>query len=254
MKVVTWNINSVRARIERLVSWLTTHQPDVVCLEEIKCLDEQFPRAEIEAVGYQVQTFGQKAYNGVALIARHQMTDVRRNMDDGDEHACVISAVIDNVRIVNVYAPNGQSLESDAYRFKLQWYERLPRWIAATQPSTKSLMVCGDMNVAPSDLDIYEPSLWTGQTLASEKERAGWRALVEAHNLRDAFRERHPEAKQFSWWDYRMGAFHRNEGLRIDHLLVSEDLQKGLVACEIDREARKGKLPSDHAPVWAQFA
>lgn len=251
MKIATWNINSIRARLDRLLEYLKTRQPDVLCLQELKCTDDQFPRLEVEAAGYQAAVFGQKTYNGVAILSRAPATDVARNLGDGDEQSRVIAATVGGVRVVNLYAPNGQSLDSPAYQYKLEWYRRLTRWLQASQGP---LLVCGDFNVAPADVDTWDPALWKGQTLASAPERAAFSALLEQNGLVDLFRVKRPdETGRFSWWDYRAGAFHKNQGLRIDHILVNAALQPRCTAVDIDREARKGQQPSDHAPVWADF-
>ncbi len=251
MKIATWNINSVRARLDRLVDYLKTRSPDVLCLQELKCTDAQFPRAELEAIGYRAEVFGQKTYNGVAILSKEPVTDVAKNLGDGDEQARVIAATSQGVRIVGLYAPNGQSLGAPAYLYKLEWYTKLTRWLQSTKGP---LLVCGDFNVAPEDIDTWDPALWQGQTLASPKEREAFAALMKANHLTDLFRHRHPEPGRFSWWDYRAGAFHKNHGLRIDHLLVSADLVTRCTEVEVDREARKGAQPSDHAPVWAELA
>lgn len=251
VKIVTWNINSVRARLERLVEFLATRAPDVVCLQELKCTDEQFPRAEVEAAGYRAEVFGQKTYNGVAILSRLPVTDVARNLGDGDAQARVIAGTVGGVRVVNLYAPNGQALGTPAYEYKLEWYGKLARWLAR-QP--RPLLVCGDFNVAPADLDTWDPLLWQGQTLASPREREVFFAAVAANALVDLFRARHPEGGRFTWWDYRAGAFHKNQGLRIDHFLVTSDLVARCTGVDVDRDARKGKQPSDHAPVWAELA
>ncbi len=251
MKIVTWNINSVRARLERLQDFLKTRAPDVLCLQELKCSDEQFPHDEIKALGYHAAVFGQKTYNGVAILSKAPVTDVVKGLGDDDEQSRVIAATCGDIRVVGLYAPNGQSLTSPAYTYKLEWYARLSRWLKS-QPLP--LLVCGDFNVAPADLDTWDPALWAGQTLASPKEREAFNALLSTHALTDLFRAKHPEPGRFSWWDYRAGAFHKNQGLRIDHILVSAPLINRCTNVEIDREARKGKLPSDHAPVWAEFA
>jgi exodeoxyribonuclease III len=250
VKIVTWNINSIRARLERLVDFLNTRSPDVLCLQELKCTDEQFPRAEIEACGYRAEVFGQKTYNGVAILSKTPVTDVQRNLGDGDEQSRVIAGTVGGIRVVNVYAPNGQALGAPAFEYKLEWYGRLSRWLSR-QP--RDLLVCGDFNVAPADMDTWDPVLWQGQVLASPQEREVFHAMTRANELGDLFRLKHPEPGRFSWWDYRAGAFHKNQGLRIDHLLVSGALAERCTQVEIDREARKGKQPSDHAPVWAQF-
>ncbi len=251
MKIATWNINSVRARLDRLLEYLATRSPDVLCLQELKCTDAQFPRAEIEAAGYRCEVFGQKTYNGVAILSKEPVTDVVRNLGDGDEQARVIAATCQGIRVVGLYAPNGQALDSPAYVYKLEWYAKLTRWLQAMQGP---LLVCGDFNVAPADLDTWDPALWQGMTLCSPRERAAFLGLLSAHHLTDLFRHQHPEPGRFTWWDYRAGAFHKNQGLRIDHLLVTDELVARCTAIDVDREARKGPQPSDHAPVWAQFA
>lgn len=251
MKIATWNINSVRARLERLVDYLQTRAPDVLCLQELKCTDQQFPREQVQALGYHCETFGQKTYNGVAILSKAPITDVLRGLNDGDEQSRVIAGTTFGVRVVGLYAPNGQSLQSPAYEYKLEWYARLSRWLRSQPPP---VLVCGDFNVAPQDMDTWDPALWAGQTLASPKERDAFFALVKHNDLSDLFRAKHPEDGRFTWWDYRAGAFHKNQGLRIDHVLVSAPLLERCTAVDVDRDARKGTLPSDHAPVWAEFA
>lgn len=251
MKIVTWNINSVRARLERLLDFLKTRQPDVLCLQELKCTNEQFPRVEVQALGYRAELFGQKTYNGVAILSKEPVTEVAQNLGDGDEQARLLAGTVNGIRVVTIYAPNGQALGTPAYQYKLEWYGKLSRWLAS-QP--RPLLVCGDFNVAPEDLDTWDPVLWQGQTLASPKEREAYAALVKANTFTDLLRAKHPEAGVFTWWDYRAGAFKKNQGLRIDHLLVSPDLAARCEEAEVDRPAREGTQPSDHAPVWARFA
>ncbi len=250
MKIVTWNINSVRARLERLLDFLKTRQPDVLCLQELKCTSEQFPRIEVQALGYRAEVFGQKTYNGVAILSKDPVTDVVQNLGDGDEQARLIAGTVNGIRVVTIYAPNGQALGTPAYQYKLEWYGKLSRWLGS-QP--RPLLVCGDFNVAPEDLDTWDPALWQGQTLASPKEREVFAALVKANSLTDLLRLEHPEGGVYTWWDYRAGALKKNQGLRIDHLLVSEDLAARCAEAEVDRQAREGPQPSDHAPVWARF-
>lgn len=251
VKIATWNINSIRARLDRLLDYLKTRSPEVLCLQELKCTDDQFPRLEIEAAGYRAEVFGQKTYNGVAILSKEPVSEVARNFGDGDEQSRVIAATFRGVRVVGLYAPNGQALGTPAYQYKLEWYAKLTRWLSATRGP---LLVCGDFNVAPADLDTWDPALWKGQTLCSEREREAFAAMMKANALTDLFREKHPEGGRFTWWDYRAGAFHKNQGLRIDHLCVSADLVPRCTAVDVDREARKGAQPSDHAPVWAEFA
>ena len=254
MRVYSWNINSIRARLERLVSWLDSRRPDVVCLQELKCTDDQFPADEIAGAGYQACWFGQRSWNGVAILSRSPATDVQRGLRDDvpDEHARVLAATVDGIRVVSVYAPNGQAIGSPAYDYKLAWYQRLRRYLDSYHASTEPLVVCGDFNVAPEARDVYDPAVWEGSTLFSPPERQALRTLCD-FGLTDTFRLHHEEGGRFSWWDYRQLAFPRNEGLRIDHVLATRPLAERCVAADIDREARKGKLPSDHAPVWADF-
>jgi exodeoxyribonuclease-3 len=254
MKIAAWNVNSVRARLERLVEWLKRVQPDVVCLQELKCTDAEFPREAVREAGYHAAVHGQKTYNGVAILAKEEPTEVLCGLSDGveDSHARLIAATVGGVRVLSVYAPNGQEVGSPAYVYKLEWYGRLRRYLDARHRPDEPLVLCGDWNVAPEPLDVWDPPAWEGQTLFTEKERAALRELC-AFGLTDTFRQRHPGVQKFSWWDYRMLAFPKNHGLRIDHILATAPLVERLVEADVDREARKGKQPSDHAPVWAEF-
>jgi len=254
MKIAAWNVNSVRARLDRLVDWLKSAQPDVVCLQELKCVDADFPREAIREAGYHAAVHGQKTYNGVAILAKTEPTDVLVGLSDGvdDTHARVIGATVNGVRVLSVYAPNGQEVESDAYKYKLEFYARLRRYLDTRHKPDEPLALCGDWNVAPEPLDVWDVATWEGHTLFTPKERAAWKALCD-FGLTDTFRSLHPEVKKFSWWDYRMLQFQKNQGVRIDHVLTSAPLTRRLVAADVDREARKGKQPSDHAPVWAEF-
>jgi exodeoxyribonuclease-3 len=252
MKIVSWNINSLRKRQERLFAWLETTQPDVVCLQETKCTDEQFPALDLRSIGYHSACHGEKSYNGVAILAKSRLREIRPSLCDEviDPQARVISATIANVRVYSVYAPNGQALGSPAYEYKLRWYRRLRDCLAREKSS--ALVVCGDFNVAPEDIDVYEPDLWRGAIMCSEDERRALRQLYEL-GLRDTLRLHHKEGGLFSWWDYQMRAFEKNRGLRIDAVLADEQLAKKCNASGIEIEMRKGKEPSDHAPVWAEF-
>lgn len=257
MKIVTWNINSVRARVDRLTEWLRTNQPDVLCLQELKCQDEQFPYADVQAAGYHAVTHGQKTYNGVAILAPEgvEIENVERGMGDDveDDHARVIAATVGGVRVVSVYVPNGQAVGAPAYAYKLEWYARLARYLSARASATDRLVLCGDFNVAPEARDVHDPALWTGRIMFSEAERAAWRAAGAALGLVDTFRIHHPEGGKFSWWDYQQLGFPKNLGLRIDHVLATRPLAETCADAGIDREARKGVRPSDHAPCWATF-
>lgn len=251
MKIVTWNINSIRARLERFLEYLKTRSPDVLCLQELKCTNEQFPLVEVQALGYHAELFGQRSYNGVAILSKTPITQVARNMGDDDEQARIIAGTVNGLRIVGLYAPNGQALGTPAYAYKLEWYGKLGRWLAATCKGPT--LVCGDFNVAPADIDTWDPVLWQGQTLCSPKEREAFAAVVKQNALVDLLRHQHPEPGVFTWWDYRASAFKKNQGLRIDHILVSPDLVERCEAIDVDRAAREGTQPSDHAPVWVQL-
>ena len=252
MRIVSWNINSLRKRQERLFAWLETTRPDIVCLQETKCTDDQFPVLALESVGYHSVYHGEKSYNGVAILAKTELRDVRPSLCDEvvDPQARVIAATIGHLRVFSIYAPNGQAVGSPAYEYKLHWYQRLRDCIA--QEKTANVVVCGDFNVAPEDIDVYDPDLWRGAIMCSDGERAAFRQLYES-GLRDTLRLHHQEGGLFSWWDYRMLSFPKNRGLRIDAILASEALAKKCIDAEIDRDMRKGKEPSDHAPVWAEF-
>jgi len=252
MKVASWNINSLRKRQDRLFAWLENTRPDVVCLQETKCSDEQFPALALEAAGYQSAYHGEKSYNGVALLSKVKPLDVRASLCDeiDDPQARVIAATVQGIRIFSIYAPNGQAVGSPAYQYKLEWFRRLRDCLS--KEKNPHLLVCGDFNVAPENADVHDPVLWRGAIMCSEGERAVFHELCKL-GLSDTLRLHHKEAGLFSWWDYRMLAFPKNRGLRIDIILASSALAKRCTAAGIDREMRKGKEPSDHAPVWAEF-
>jgi exodeoxyribonuclease-3 len=254
MLIASWNINSIRARTDRLLAWLGDRRPDVVCLQELKCTEEQFPSEQVRALGYHPAVFGQRSYNGVAILARAPPERVERGFLDGedDEQARVLSATVLGVRVASLYAPNGQAVDSPAYREKLQWYGRLRRWLDLRHPKDSPLVLTGDFNVAPENRDVWDPNLWEGQTLFSIPERTALKQVVD-FGLVDTFRRFHSEGGRFSWWDYRMLGFPKNRGLRIDQIYATPLLAERCLAAGIDREARKGTLPSDHAPVWARF-
>jgi len=252
VKITSWNINSLRKRQDRLFAWLDTAKPDIVCLQETKCPDEQFPVLALQSVGYHSAYHGEKSYNGVAILSKTKPRDVCLSLCDEvvDPQARVIAATVDNLRVFSIYAPNGQAVGSPAYEYKLNWYARLGGCVA--QEKSADLVVCGDFNVAPEDVDVYNPDLWRGAIMCSDGERKAFRQLCEA-GFRDTLRLHHKEGGLFTWWDYRMLSFPKNRGLRIDMILASEALARKCTAAGIDRDARKGKEPSDHAPVWAAF-
>jgi exodeoxyribonuclease-3 len=253
MKIVSWNINSLRRRQERLLAWLAATEPDVVCLQETKCTDEQFPVLDLQAAGYQSAFHGQKSYNGVAILSKIELRDIRPALCDEEEdpQARVIAATIGPVRVYSIYAPNGQAVGSPAYDYKMKWYGRL-RNCLQREKGGEPIVVCGDFNVAPKDEDVYDPGLWRGAIMCSDGERRAFNELCGI-GLVDTLRLHRREAGLFSWWDYRMLAFPKNRGLRIDAVLASDALADKCTAAGIDREMRKGKEPSDHAPVWAEF-
>ena len=252
MKITSWNINSLRKREDRLFAWLGTAKPDIVCLQETKCPDEQFPVLALQSVGYHSAYHGEKSYNGVAILSKTEPRDVRLSLCDEvvDPQARVIAATVDNLRVFSIYAPNGQAVGSPAYEYKLNWYARLGDCVA--QEKSPDLVVCGDFNVAPENVDVYDPDLWRGAIMCSDGERKAFCKLC-ASGFRDTLRLHHKEGGLFTWWDYRMLSFPKNRGLRIDMILASEALARKCTAAGIDRDARKGKEPSDHAPVWAEF-
>jgi len=252
MRVASWNINSLRKRQDRLFAWLEAKKPDIVCLQETKCPDEQFPVLALQAAGYHSVYHGEKSYNGVAILSKNESRDVRPSLCDEvvDPQARVIAVTIDTVRVFSVYAPNGQAVGSPAYDYKLKWYARLRDCLL--KEKCAQLIVCGDFNVAPEDVDVHDPDLWRGAIMCSVGERTAFRQLCDG-SFRDTLRLHHKESGLFSWWDYRMLSFPKNRGLRIDAILASEALAKRCTTAGIDREMRKEKEPSDHAPVWAEF-
>ena len=240
-------------RLAHLVDWLKAAQPDVMCLQETKTEDQNFPQREIEAVGYQAVYCGQKAYNGVAILARSALTDVQHGIPDfPDDPKRVIAATVGDLRILCLYAPNGEAPGTDKYAYKLRWYEALTSWLRNELPRRPRLAVLGDLNIAPEPCDVHNPKRWEGKIHFSEPERAAFRRVIEV-GLADAFRLFEQPEKQFTWWDYRLQAFDRGWGLRIDHILLSPELVPQCTACTIDAEPRKRERPSDHAPVMAEL-
>ncbi len=254
MKVATWNINSLRARLPHVLDWLDRQRPDLLALQEIKVADDQCPLAELQAAGYQTLISGQKAYNGVAILSRTPTDgDVIRDLPGFEDTARrVLAARYGSLRVINLYVPNGQSVDSDKYLYKLEWLQHLTVWLRDELARHEHLMVVGDFNIAPEPRDVYDPRLWQGRVLFSEPERTAFHELLDL-GLADAFRLFDQEAGAYSWWDYRMNGFRRNRGLRIDHILVSRSLAKRCVSCTIDRAPRGLERPSDHAPVLAEF-
>lgn len=252
MKIATWNVNSLKVRLPHVLDWLVANQPDALCLQETKTEDANFPAEELLQAGYRAVFSGQKTYNGVAILSKTEAQDVVTGIPGySDEQKRVIAATIDGVRVVCVYIPNGQSVDSDKYRYKLSWLTALQTWLKEELARYPKLALLGDYNIAPEDRDVYDPQAWQGNVLVSEPERAAFDELVQL-GLRDSFRLFEQPEKAYSWWDYRMMAFRRNMGLRIDHILISGALE--CTSCTIDRSPRKLERPSDHTPVVAEVA
>lgn len=253
MKIATWNVNSLKVRLPQLLDWLTVHQPDVVCLQETKCEDQNFPAEAIRAAGYEVAYCGQKTYNGVAILSRRPAHGAVMAIPDfADEQKRVLAVTVDEVRVVCAYVPNGESIESPKYQYKLGWLAAFSRWIGDEAARHPRMVVLGDYNIAPDDRDVYDPKAWAGQVLCSEPERDAFKGLLSL-GFHDSLRLFDQAEARYTWWDYRMNGFKRNLGLRIDHILVSGALVDQCEACEIDRGMRANERPSDHAPVVASF-
>ena len=254
MKLATWNVNSIKVRLPQLLEWLAGAQPDIVCLQELKAEDAKFPIAEIEQAGYRAAYSGQKTYNGVAILSKAAPENVVAGIPGfDDDHKRVLAATVDGVRVVSLYCPNGQAPGTDKYAYKLRWYEALANYLGSELKNHLQLAAAGDYNVAPEDRDVHDPKAWEGHIHVSAPERAAWRGLL-ALGLKDTFRLFEQPEKVFSWWDYRMFAFRRNAGLRIDQILVSESLAARCSSCGVDKAPRKLERPSDHAPVVATFS
>jgi exodeoxyribonuclease-3 len=253
MKVATWNVNSLAIRLPQLLTWLETRQPDVMCLQETKLEDDKFPHAEIAGLGYRSEFFGQKTYNGVALLSRGLATDVVRNIPGFDDpQARVIAATVEGLRVIGAYFPNGQMPGSDKFAYKMRWLGALCEWLRDECERHPELVLMGDYNIAPQDQDVHDPAAWEGQIMCTPEERGHFETICGA-GLHDAFRLFEQPPKSWSWWDYRQLAFQKGRGLRIDHILVSEAVKARVTACSIDRPMRKNERPSDHAPVVAEI-
>lgn len=250
--LVSWNVNSIRVRLEHLLAYLESSHPDVVGLQETKVNDGHFPRQHIEEAGYRVHHVGTGAYSGVALLSREHLEDLCCALPGDEQAPRFISAFTCGMRVVNIYAPNGQAVDSPQYEYKLAWYEKLHHYLRHLDPATPTV-VMGDFNVAPTDLDVHDPQAWHEHLLCSTQERQALQGIA-ALGFEDMFRLHHPDERQFSWWDYRQGAFRRNMGLRIDLVLANEVAKSCCVAGAIDKTPRSWERPSDHAPVMATFA
>jgi exodeoxyribonuclease III len=256
MKIATWNVNSIRTRLEHVQNWLTENPVDVLCLQETKVIDADFPRSPFEELGYNIYVYGQKSYNGVAMLSRSPLAEVNMGFApivgevaaDFDEQKRVISGIAEGIRVVNLYIPNGSAIGSEKYDYKLRWFKVLHEYLKTLLASATSIVVCGDFNVAPADIDIHDPTGREKQVMATDAERFALQNIA-ALGFQDAFRKFTPEGGHFSWWDYRAAAFRRNLGWRIDHHYITADLYERAVACTIDVAPRKLTQPSDHTPV-----
>ncbi|MFT3906924.1 MAG: exodeoxyribonuclease III [Steroidobacteraceae bacterium] len=253
MRIATWNVNSLRVRLPHLLDWLRLAQPDIVGLQETKMTDDVFPHAALAAAGYRALCSGQKTYNGVALLAREALVESMCDMPDfEDPQRRVLAATLGELRVINVYVPNGQAVGSEKYEYKLRWLKALRGWLQEQLAQYPKLVLMGDFNIAPEDRDVHDPAAWAGQILCSAAERAALAELT-ALGMNDVFRQFETAAGLFSWWDYRAAGFRRNLGLRIDLILGSSALAAAWRSCQIDVAPRRGEQPSDHAPVLADF-
>jgi exodeoxyribonuclease-3 len=252
-RLATWNVNSLKVRLPHLLDWLAHARPDAICLQETKTEDASFPLAAIEAAGYRAAFCGQKSYNGVAILARGELSEVQHGIPGfADDPKRLIAATVGGLRIVCIYAPNGQAPGSEKYVYKLRWFDALASWLQKELQERPQIAVLGDFNVAPEDRDVHDPKRWEGQIHVSQPERAAFARLLEL-GLKDAFRLFEQPEKAFSWWDYRLRAFERGWGLRIDEILLSPALAPRCLSCAIDAAPRALERPSDHAPVLAEL-
>lgn len=254
MKITTWNVNGIRARLTHVVDFLREHEPDVLCLQETKVQDDLFPVEPLEDEGYDVTWFGQKGYNGVAILARHAIDDVRKGLPDDPDDAerRVLAATVAGVRVLDLYVPNGQEVGADKYVFKLDWYRRLRAFLDREFAASDDLVVVGDFNVALEDRDVHDPAWWRGKILCSDAERDAMRSVL-AFGLEDSLRRHHPEPGIYTWWHYTAGAAVRDDGLRIDYVLSSASLAERCTDVVVHKDERARPSPSDHVPVTAIY-
>lgn len=254
LKIATWNVNSARARVEHLTQWLKDFAPDVALLQELKCQDAEFPRLEVESLGYEVETHGQKTYNGVAILAKTKIDIVRRGLpgDDADEQARYIEADVSGLRVASIYLPNGNPCPGPKFDYKLAWMKRLAAHARSLLALEKPVVLGGDYNVCPTDDDLWDIKAMQGDALVSPEARSAWRALAN-QGWTDALRHRHPSTRLYTYWDYFRDRFTHDHGLRIDHLLLSPEAADRLDDAGVDRTPRKREKPSDHTPAWIEL-
>lgn len=254
MKIASWNVNSIKARKARALSWFERVQPDVVALQEIKAVTEKFPESAFNELGFRAAVHGQPTYNGVAILAKHELSGVRSGMDDVqiDEQARVVAAEIDGISVLDVYVPNGGSIGSDKWKYKLEWLDLFLLHLESNYSADQPLIVLGDFNIAPDDDDVAHPEEWGNSVLCDPQVRDRFERLID-WGLNDTFRKHHPDGGVYSWWDYRQLAFPKGNGLRIDLVLSTDCVDETSVQAWVDRDERKGEGPSDHAPVVVEF-
>ncbi len=253
LKLASWNVNSIKIRLEQVLAWIEQTQTDILALQETKIIDEQFPSEVFTTAGYHVAYAGQKSYNGVAIISKYPLSDVLVDVPDyTDPQRRVLAATVEGIRVINLYVPNGSSPESEKYLYKLNWLREVTRFIEAQMNLYPHMAIVGDFNIAPEDRDVHDPLAWIGQVLVSEPEREAFATLLKL-GFQDSFRQFHQDGQHFSWWDYRAAGFRRNRGVRIDHILLSEALSPFCTHAHIDIEPRKSERPSDHAPIWVEL-
>jgi exodeoxyribonuclease-3 len=258
VKLATWNVNSVRMRVDAAAQWLKEASPDVVVLQELKCTDDQFPREEFESLGYNCAVHGQKTYNGVAILSKRPLEDVTPRLPggDGDDHARYLEAVVTGdhgaIRVASIYAPNGNPIGTDKFRYKLAWLDRLAVHAKELLALEEPVALMGDLNIIPTDVDCYDPKAWIKDALFQPETRAAMRR-IEYDGYTDAFRACHAETHQYTFWDYQAGAWQKDHGIRIDHILLSPQAADRLKACKIDKHVRGREKPSDHVPIWCEL-
>jgi exodeoxyribonuclease III len=256
VKIATWNINSINSRLEHIVDWCNKNQPDVLCLQETKCVDEKFPHQKLRSIGFEhIAYHGEKAYNGVAIISKHPLSDLQKNFpgNDGSAPKRLIAVTINDIRVVNTYVPHGTEFGSDKFAFKLDWIKRLRNYFDKNFNTDENVLLCGDLNVAPHEMDVWKPSLWKDKMHFTKPERDAIQN-VKRWGFVDVFRQLNDDVREYSWWDYFHHSFEKDRGLRIDHIWTSPPLAELCTDCWIDKEPRALEKPSDHAPVVAEFA
>ena len=257
MKIATFNVNSVKARLDRVLEWLEDAQPDVALLQELKCEEANSPAMEFKGLGYEAAVEGQKTYNGVAILSKHPIEDVKRGLpgDDDDDHARYIEGTVQGIRVASIYLPNGNPVDGPKYPYKLAWMDRLAAHVRDTLlPTEQPIVLGGDYNIVPTDDDVYDPEKWVDDALCKPESRAKFRTLLNL-GLTEAWKALHPNAAhQYSYWDYVQGRWQKDEGLRIDHFLLSPQAADRLEECEIDKTPRGKEKPSDHTPVWCRLS